>query len=52
MGNMHTPTFLDHIGGALGQFVNYKLMKTMQADNMLSNLIGDPGEPLEQIENA
>lgn len=52
MANMHTPTFLDHIGGALGQFVNYKLMKTMQADNMLSNLIGDHGEPLEQIETA
>jgi len=52
MGNMHTPTFFDHIGGAFSQFINYKLMKTMQADEMLSNLIGEEAGQPELIENA
>jgi len=49
LGNMHTPTFFDHIGGALSQFVNYKLMKTMQMDEMFSGLQNT--EP-DLIENA
>jgi hypothetical protein len=35
LGNMHTPTAFDHIAGAVGQFVQYKLMRTMKMDEIL-----------------
>jgi hypothetical protein len=35
LGNMHTPTAFDHIAGAVGQFVQYKLMKSIKLDEML-----------------
>ena len=37
LANLQQPTALDHIGGAIGQFIQYKLMKSVQLDNLLGN---------------
>ena len=47
LANLQQPTALDHIGGAISQFIQYKLMKSVQMDNLLQNeLPGSMREPL------
>ena len=35
--NMRTPSFIDHIGGAVGAIMQAKAMKTMQDANLLQH---------------
>ena len=36
LANMQPPNAFDHIAGAVGQFIQYKLMKSVQMDELLN----------------
>ena len=38
VSNMQTPSIADHLGGVVAQFAQMRMMKMMQAENMLENV--------------
>ena len=35
VGNMQTPSIVDHLGGVISQFAQMRMMKMIQAENMI-----------------
>jgi len=48
IGTMRPPTIADHLGGVLSQFAQMRLMKMMQADGMLPDVVAQGIEAVSE----